>query len=95
MYNRQIHNLHDFTNLTSLVLDNNELISQQTFPPIPSLNTLWVNNNNISDLEVFIESVVVAFPNITYLSMLKNPACPNQLIGKDQDQYRRYRYVYH
>jgi len=77
--------------MTSLVLDNNELDSEQSFPLLPSVDTLWVNNNNIADLTLFIDRVTKAFPNISYISMLKNPACPNQLIGKDQDQYRRYR----
>jgi len=89
----QVANLDQFKSLNSLVLDNNQLDSNQVFPFMPTLQTLCVNNNNISDLKVFLDSICKAFPNITYLSMLKNPACPNYYFtGKDFDDYRRYRY---
>ncbi len=39
------------------------------------------------------DCVVKSFPNLTYLSMLKNPACPNYFTGKDSDDYKRYRFV--
>jgi hypothetical protein len=51
---------------------------------------MWVQ---IENLEVFLPLVSKAFPNLTFLSLLKNPACPNELTGKDQDDYRRYRCV--
>ena len=47
---------------------------------------------------MFIDKVKVLFPKITYLSMLGNTACPNQLIdmSKDEYDYSRYRkYVLH
>ncbi len=37
------------------------------------------------------DCITKAFSNITYLSMLKNPACPNFFTGKDFDDYKRYR----
>jgi len=90
---KKVSNLDKFKLLASLVLDNNQLDSQQNFPVIPSLHTLCVNNNNISDLKSFMDSVTQSFPNITYLSMLKNAACPNYYFtGQDFDDYRRYRY---
>jgi len=88
----RVENLENFTNLTSLVLDNNQLESSQVFPPSIKMQTLWVNNNNITDLRVFLDCVCKAYPNLTYLSMLKNPACPNYFTGKDFEDYRRYRY---
>jgi len=87
-----VTNIEKFKQLTSLVLDNNQLQSVQEFPPIPTLQTLWVNNNQVSDLKGFMDCVVKSFPNLTYLSMLKNPACPNYFTGKDFDDYKRYRY---
>jgi len=83
--------LEQFKSLNSLVVDNNCLTSNQNLPIILSLQTLWVNNNNISDLKTFMDSIAKAFPNLTYLSMLKNPACPNYFNGKDFDDYKRYR----
>eukprot|EP01117_Protostelium_nocturnum_P012674 TRINITY_DN466_c0_g1_i1.p1 TRINITY_DN466_c0_g1~~TRINITY_DN466_c0_g1_i1.p1 ORF type:complete len:247 (-),score=96.39 TRINITY_DN466_c0_g1_i1:42-782(-) len=88
----KIENLSKFTKLTSLVLDNNQLESKQDFPKNPNLQTLWVNNNNITDLKEFIDCIQKAFPNINYLSMMKNPACPNYFTGKDAEDYQRYRY---
>lgn len=48
-------------------------------------------HEQITNLEVFLPLVSKAFPSLTFLSLLKNPACPNELTGKDQDDYRRYR----
>jgi hypothetical protein len=78
--------------LEILVVDNNLLKSVQKFPHLPLLHTLWVNSNNIEELKPFIDAVSVSFPNLKYLSMMKNPACPNFLTGKDEDDYRRYRH---
>eukprot|EP01088_Endostelium_zonatum_P001204 TRINITY_DN11500_c0_g1_i1.p1 TRINITY_DN11500_c0_g1~~TRINITY_DN11500_c0_g1_i1.p1 ORF type:complete len:245 (-),score=41.57 TRINITY_DN11500_c0_g1_i1:43-777(-) len=88
----KITNLEHFTKLDSLVVDNNSLTSNQSFPPIKTLRTLCVNNNNISELEPFLNVVTESFPNLTYLSLLKNPACPNYFTGKDQEDYQRYRF---
>jgi len=88
----KLDKLELFTNLNSLVVDNNNLISDQSsIPIIKSLQTLWVNNNNISDLKLFLDCISKSFPNLTYLSMLKNPACPNYFTGKDFEDYKRYR----
>jgi len=89
---QSIDNLGPFPLLTSLILDNNILQSQQKLPSLKTLQTLSVNNNNIDDLRVFMDSVSSSFPNLTYLSMLKNPACPNYFMGKDNEDYQRYRY---
>lgn len=75
-----------------MVLDHNELISMQEFPTIPTLETLWVNANNIESLDVFLDGIQHAFPNLNYLSMLKNPCCPNYFVGKDNATYQKYRY---
>jgi len=87
-----VNNLEGFTKLRNLVLDNNSLSSQQDFPVIETLDTLWVNSNKIDDIVIFITQVEKSFPNLTYLSMLKNPACPNFFTGKEQEDYQRYRY---
>ncbi|PRP85637.1 hypothetical protein PROFUN_06426 [Planoprotostelium fungivorum] len=88
----QITHLQRFEKINQLVLDNNQLQSKQEFPKNNNLQTLWVNNNEIADLREFIECVRKAYPNLTYLSMMKNPACPNYFVGKDAEDYQRYRY---
>jgi len=88
-----ISNLEDFGNtLVSLVLDNNEIGSDMNvFPQLPHLETLWVNNNNIQYLDRFLSSIKGKVPNLKYLSMLKNPCCPNYFVGKGTADYKKYR----
>jgi len=89
----RLDNLGRFVNLVGLVLDNNNFSNENNnIPKIDSLKTLSVNNNQISDLKQFLETVKSKFPNIKYLSMIKNPACPNEFTGRDSDDYQRYRY---
>ena len=52
----------------------------------------------ITDLEHFLNEISLKLPGLTYLSLLGNPACPDQLSSSDHDEqdYRRYRsYVVH
>jgi hypothetical protein len=48
---------------------------------------------NIEDLVEWIDCIAGAFVNLKYLSMLKNPACPNPLTGASNQDYLSYRYV--
>ena len=46
----------------------------------------------IEELKDFMDAICKSFPNLRYLSMLKNPACPNFLLdGKGADDYKRFR----
>uniref|UniRef100_A0A6B2LHR9 U2A'/phosphoprotein 32 family A C-terminal domain-containing protein n=1 Tax=Arcella intermedia TaxID=1963864 RepID=A0A6B2LHR9_9EUKA len=88
----KINNLEKFSELNSLVLDNNEIsCDNNVFPSLPHLETLWVNNNNIQNLDRFLSSVRGKLPNLKYLSMLKNPCCPNYFVGKGSNDYKQYR----
>ncbi|XP_013200201.1 leucine-rich melanocyte differentiation-associated protein [Amyelois transitella] len=86
--------LEHFGRLEELILDNNKLGDGITFPYLPYLRTLSLNNNQLSDLEALIEQISERFPSLTYLSLLSNKACPNQLsdFDKDDSDYQRYRY---
>eukprot|EP01111_Echinosteliopsis_oligospora_P003196 TRINITY_DN1512_c0_g1_i1.p1 TRINITY_DN1512_c0_g1~~TRINITY_DN1512_c0_g1_i1.p1 ORF type:complete len:199 (+),score=23.50 TRINITY_DN1512_c0_g1_i1:125-721(+) len=86
-----LDNLDKFVKLDALVADNNDLVSEQEFPKMPTLRTLSVNNNKITDLKRFLDQVQEKCPSITYLSMLKNPACTNEITGRDGEDYQRYR----
>lgn len=88
----KLSNLERFVHLSSLVVDNNNLECDANIPRMEGLKTLSVNNNKISDLKKFLDLVKEKFPNLTYLSMLKNPACTNEFTGRDSDDYQRYRY---
>ncbi len=87
-----LDSLDGFTKLESLIVDSNCLEAKQDrLPRLTSLTTLCVNDNNIEDIDQWLTCVTNSFPSLTYLSMLKNPACPNYFIGKDQQDYARYR----
>ncbi|KAK7508037.1 hypothetical protein BaRGS_00001002 [Batillaria attramentaria] len=96
---RNVSGLDRFTKLRDLILDNNELGDDVVFPQIRTLSTLFLNKNRITDLDPLIRQLRACFPNLTYLSLLGNTACPNQLssVEKDDDDYQRYRYyvLYH
>ena len=57
-----------------------------------SLHTLWVNQNRITNLSSFIETVAKCFPNLKYFSMMNNEAAPSYFNGGTYQQYKDYRY---
>jgi len=90
---KKVSNLSQFTKLQVLNLDNNEIEDSNDFPKIESLETLWLNNNKITDNELIMDLIARCFPNVQYLSMMRNPCCPDIYSSDDQlDAYQRYRY---
>lgn len=90
--------LEQFPYIEELICDNNLLTEKSDFPKLDHLKLFSCNKNNIEDIYMFIEKIQIQFPNITYLTMLGNLACPNQLVdlSKDDYDYSRYRkYVLH
>ncbi len=64
--------------LQELILDKNQLQSLAGLGPgpLPQLRTLWLNNNAVEDLELLLGELEKLAPNLTYLSMMRNPAAP-------------------
>lgn len=91
IHRSKLENLERFTQLRSLVADNNEIEDLSHLPPLPHLETLWLNNNRIKDIEQVLTVCETHFPMLNYLSLLKNPACPNEFTGNDTDDYQRHR----
>lgn len=91
---RSVKGLMGFHKLKELVLDNNNLSDDVEFPELETLETLTINKNKIKNLEIFMQKILESLPNLTYLSLLGNIACPNQLTSLDnnEDDYQRYRY---
>jgi len=92
-----LDHLEGFGKIETLVADNNALTSAQ--PGLAalagSLRVLSVNNNNIDDLDAFLDSLA-PLQSLRILSMLKNPACPSMFFGGDSEDYARHRlYVIH
>lgn len=84
--------LEKFTDCEELILDNNCLGDSAVFPTMPKLTTLTLNKNQIADTESFLGQIKEKYPNLTFLSLLGNTACPNELVLKDEEDYQRYRY---
>ncbi|KAL4240482.1 hypothetical protein ACF0H5_001274 [Mactra antiquata] len=91
---KSLRGLEEFCNLEELVLDNNCINDQTLFPSLQQLHTLTLNKNQITDLDMLLQTIKLQFPKLTYLSLLGNSACPNQLSSheKDDEDYLRYRY---
>ncbi|GAB5365986.1 hypothetical protein AAMO2058_001105700 [Amorphochlora amoebiformis] len=84
--------LAEMKNLRRLILDKNGLTSLQSLPLLSNLQTLWINNNKLNNLIDVAMKLHKSTSNLTYLSMMKNPLCPD--IFKDpslEKSYRRYR----
>uniref|UniRef100_A0A0B6ZDE4 Leucine-rich melanocyte differentiation-associated protein n=1 Tax=Arion vulgaris TaxID=1028688 RepID=A0A0B6ZDE4_9EUPU len=91
---KSLRGLEHFKFLKELVLDNNELGDNIVFPRLQDVHTLTLNKNRLTDLNQLLSQLVEKLSNLTYLSLLGNEACPNQLSSSDKDDedYQRYRY---
>ncbi|CAL1295715.1 unnamed protein product [Larinioides sclopetarius] len=89
---RSLENLELFPLLEELILDNNELSDLVSFIPLNNLHTLSLNKNHFRDIESLLRHLTSCYPELTYLSILGNPACPDQLSSfeKDEEDYQRY-----
>ncbi|XP_051755039.1 uncharacterized protein LOC127515447 [Ctenopharyngodon idella] len=77
--------------LSTLILDCNNYNAHVKFPYMPSLTTLWINKNKISNLPIIVEEICCKFPNIKILSMMNNEAAPSYFNGGSLTQYIDYR----
>ncbi|CAB1351711.1 unnamed protein product [Coregonus sp. 'balchen'] len=77
--------------LSTLILDCNSYSSHVKFPYMPSVTTVWINKNKISNLPIFVEEIRCKFPNIKILSMMNNEAAPSYFNGGSLPQYIDYR----
>jgi hypothetical protein len=84
--------LQILTNLTTLVLDRNKITSHTQFPSLPNLEVLWVNDNQITNIALFVDNISAKFPSLKHLSMMKNDAAPSYFNGASKRQYIDYRY---
>eukprot|EP00163_Fabomonas_tropica_P025837 TRINITY_DN4551_c1_g1_i3.p1 TRINITY_DN4551_c1_g1~~TRINITY_DN4551_c1_g1_i3.p1 ORF type:complete len:236 (-),score=33.30 TRINITY_DN4551_c1_g1_i3:318-1025(-) len=92
-HHRDVSGLEYFFNLEHLVLDDNQFEASPVFPKqCGTVHTLWLNANKLNDLVSLLDSVSKAFPRLNYISLLKNPCCPNFFTGKDEGDYQKYRY---
>lgn len=65
--------LSQFKKIHSLILDKNINLDLSTLPQLPQLNLLWLNNCNLSGLNVVSGLIAKKCPNLKILSLMGNP----------------------
>jgi Leucine-rich repeat (LRR) protein len=70
----ELWSLIPFTKLKILIADHNALPSSVQLPSLPSLETLWVNYNRITNLSLFMTHLAAKAPGLRHLSLLGNDA---------------------
>ena len=73
-----------FDQLCELNLDSNNIDDHSEFPILQSLVHLSLSNNNICNLELFLEKSMTSFPKLQYLNILGNPICPLSINSKSE-----------
>ncbi|XP_078070159.1 leucine-rich melanocyte differentiation-associated protein [Mustelus asterias] len=84
--------LGELKKLTTLILDGNNFTSHVKFAYMPSLTTLWINKNKITNLAIFIAEIAKSLPRIRILSMMNNGAAPSYFNGGSLQDYMDYRH---
>jgi hypothetical protein len=84
--------LIELPNLRTLIIDKNRINSNVKIPRLDMLHTIWINENQIANLSVFIQTLATQCPQLKYLSMMKNPAAPSFFNGGSYKQYEDYRH---
>ncbi|XP_055532749.1 leucine-rich melanocyte differentiation-associated protein-like [Wyeomyia smithii] len=85
--------LEFFGGLEELVLDNNSLTDEITFPgQLRQIKLLSLNNNKFENLDLLLTKLSLCFPNLEYLSLLGNPACPCHLLSLEHTEYDYLKY---
>ena len=88
-----MNTLSEFKQLKRLILDHNRLTETAFlgFPVMTEVTALFMNNNNIKNLDEFIICIAKCFPNLEILSLSNNPACPNQFNENNVNLVKEYR----
>ena len=90
---KNFENLKYFTQVETIILDKNNLTDLLSSPALATLQTLWLNNNSISDLPALFDDITKKFPNLRHLSIMRNPGCPGlmDIVNPDLEAIRLYR----
>lgn len=78
--------------LKTLILDRNPNLDITTFPSLPKLEILWLNNCNITNTTTWLYMLQVQCPALKQLSMICNPVGATMMNGVmevEEQQYRK------
>ena len=78
-----------FPKLKTLIVDGNLIGDDCKFPRMERLKTLFLNKNQITNLNSFLGNAILSFPNLQRLSLLKNTCCPFFGENSSYQQYRQ------
>lgn len=82
-----------FSKLEELILDNNCLTDDVIFPAqLTRVKLLSLNNNKFENLDLLLTKLSLCFPNLEYLSLLGNPACPCHFLNLKYSEYDYLKY---
>uniref|UniRef100_A0A0V0G773 Putative u2-associated snrnp a' protein n=1 Tax=Triatoma dimidiata TaxID=72491 RepID=A0A0V0G773_TRIDM len=73
---RDVSFLEGCIQLTSIIVDHNELNSDVVFPRLPQVKLLWMNYNWLTKLYPFVERLAYSFPYLEHLSLMGNVIVP-------------------
>uniref|UniRef100_A0A4P6DA15 Putative u2-associated snrnp a' protein rhodnius neglectus n=3 Tax=Rhodnius TaxID=13248 RepID=A0A4P6DA15_RHOPR len=73
---RDVSFLEGCTQLTSIIVDHNELNSDVIFPRLPQVKLLWMNYNLLTRLHPFVERLAYSFQYLQHLSLMGNVIVP-------------------
>ncbi|XP_068152015.1 leucine-rich melanocyte differentiation-associated protein isoform X1 [Drosophila tropicalis] len=79
---RNLQFLSFFEDLHTLILDRNVNLDLNTLPYLPSLNILWINNCDISNITDWIHRIERQCPFLEQLACMGNPGIRN-VFGKE------------
>lgn len=88
-FHRDLSFLGQFKKLNSLILDHNKHMDITTFPNIPTLKLLWINNCKILNLFKWVQKVSICCPNLRILCMMGNPGNSMDHDVSDYADYRK------
>ena len=78
------------TEIVGLNVGKNRLTEAAEIPYMPKLKSLYAANNNIEFLDIFIEKLCVAAPNLEELMLINNKCHPGVLESQAKVEYRIY-----
>ncbi|XP_016974308.1 uncharacterized protein LOC108041049 [Drosophila rhopaloa] len=84
---RNLRFLSFFEDLDTLILDRNVNLDINTFPYLPSLRILWINNCDIANITDWIHRIERQCPALDQLSCMGNPGIRTVFGGQGPREY--------
>lgn len=80
-----------FRQLNTLIMDKNPQPDEKTFPSLPNLELLWLNNCDITNVQSWLYRIRDCCPSLRILSLLGNPGATSSFNGNSTLEHNDYR----